>query len=236
MKNYKNVGVYAICRTHPKGDIEEFKRQTKLQCELFMDNETKNFEIYMDIANVGTVCERSNLKKLINDALSGAIDHICIISIWDLWHNPQRFIEVANMLRSLAQPIGITITKGINPHCPVMMNSLDNDSFDRMMYEVLELQKAEMDLMFLAANHDAVSKELQRILFTHRIDQDMLYTYLVEFDALAHHDKDWEDLQKEVELSDKDMQLLQMSWHPSNEGIDKIIKWGLIDILSYYLV
>lgn len=236
MKEYKKVGIYAICRVHPNGNIEEFKRATKMQCELIMYSETKNFEIYMDVANVGTVCERTNLNRLINDALSGEIDHIYILSIWDLWHNSQRFIEVVNMLRSLTQPIGITIPKGINPHCPVMMNSLDSDNFDCMMYEILELQKAEIDLMFLAANQDAISKELLRTIFTHRIDHDMLYTYLVEFDALAHHDKDWENLQKEVGLSDKDMQLLQMSWHPSNEGIDKIIKWGLTDILSYYLV
>lgn len=24
MKEYKKVGIYAICRVHPKGDIEEF--------------------------------------------------------------------------------------------------------------------------------------------------------------------------------------------------------------------
>ncbi len=235
MKEYKKVGIYAICRVHPNGNIEEFKRATKMQCELIMYSETKNFEIYMDVANVGTVCERTNLNKLINDALSGEIDHIYILSIWDLWHNSQRFIEVVNMLRSITQPIGITISKGINPHCPVMMNSLDNDGFDRMMYEVLELQKAEIDLMFLAANQDAISKELLRTIFIHRIDQDMLYTYLVEFDALAN-EKEWEDLQKEVGLSDNDMKLLQMSWHPSNEGIDKITSWGLKQILAYYLV
>ena len=234
MKQYKNVGVYTICRTHPKGDIESH-RQIAQQVGVFaMNDKWESYEMYIDEVSIGTTCNRSNLNRLINDALSGKVDLIYMNSLWDVWHNPQRFIETANMLRSLNEPVGIIIPKGVNPHCPTMMNSLDKESFDRMMYEVLELQKADIDLMFLAANYDVLSKELLHLIFTHRIDNDMLYTYFIDF-IMGARDLEWADIQNEIGLSDEDIKLMQLAWNPTDEGIDKIIKWGLRDILSYYL-
>lgn len=234
MKKYKNVGVYTICRTHSKGDINAYRNMAK-EVGFFAKNDSwENFEMYIDEVSIGAVCDRNNLKRLVNDALSGKIDLIYMGSIWDLWHNPQHFVETANMLRSFETPIGIIIPKGITPHCPAMLNSLDNESFNRMIYEVLELQKADMDLMFLAANKDYISKESLLEIFAHRIDHDMLYTFFVDF-ILGARDLDWLDLKSKIGLSDDDIRFLQLGWHPADEGLKKIIEWGLNDILAYYL-
>ena len=235
MKKYKNVGVYTICRTHSKGDIDTFRHMAE-DVGVFAQNDSwENYEMYIDEVSIGSVCDRASLKRLINDALSGKIDLIYIGSIWDLWHNPQHFVETANMLRSFDTPIGIVLPKGITPHCPVMLNSLDNESYNRMIYEVLELQKADIDLMFLAANKEHVSKETLLNIFTHRVDHDMLYNFFVDF-ILGARDLDWLDLKTEIGLSDDDIHFLQLAFHPTDEGIERIIEWGLNDILAYYLV
>lgn len=234
MKQYKNVGVYTICRTHPKGNLEAHRQLAKQVGVFAMNDKWENYEMYIDEVSIGTTCDRTNLNRLINDALSGKVDLIYIDSIWDLWHNPQHFVETANMLRSLNEPIGVLIPKGINPHCPPMLNSLDHESFERMIIEVLELQKADIDLMFLAANKDYISKGTILNIFAHRIDRDMLYDFFIDF-ILGARDLDWLDLKSEIGLSDDDIRFLQLAFHPTDEGIERIIEWGLNDILAYYL-
>jgi len=53
---------------------------------------------------------------------------------------------------------------------------------------------------------------------------------------LGARDLDWLDLKTEIGLSDDDIRFLQLAFHPTDEGIAKIIAWGLNDILAYYLV
>lgn len=234
MQEYKNIGVYGICRKHPNGDESVFRSVATETFDYNRRSEWKKFTLYIDEANVGTVCERTNLQKLINDAISGKVDHIFICSLWDFWHNAQALKETMDLLKSFSVPVGITFPKGKTRHCTTMLSSL-NDGYNRLIYEMLQVQKMDVDLMFLATNYSETSKVVKRTIFQEHIDQNILNGYFFD-NYITARNKDWDDLKNEVGLSDTDVFEIKEGGYPSPEGIDQIIEWGMRNIISHYLI
>lgn len=235
MQEYKNIGVYGVCRKHPNGDEKAYR---SVATEMFDCNrrpEWKNFTLYVDEANVGTVCDRANLRKLLNDAASGKVDHIFICSLWDFWHSAQILKETMDMLISLPVPVGITFPKGKTRFCTPMPTSLNNDGYNRLIYEMLQVQKMDIDLMFLAANYEEVSEVVKSTIFQEHIDQYMLNGYLFDYFITAR-DIDWSDIKSEIGLSEADTFEIKESGYPSQERIKQIIEWGMRELISHYLI
>lgn len=235
MKSFKNIGVYGIARKHPKGDEKAY---LSLATEPFYYNrkqEWTNFTMYVDEANVGTVCDRANLRQLINDAACEKVDHIFICSLWDFWHDAQMLKDTMDMLNNLPIPVGITFPKEKNRFCSPILTSLnDDDGYNRIIYEMLQIQKMEVEFRFLAAN-DNMSMVAKRTIFEDHIDQKMLHKYFFD-NFIVAKEMDWPDIQNAIGLSDTDIYEIKEIGYPSQEGIEQIIAWGMRGILSHYLI
>lgn len=233
MKVYKNVGVYVLCRIGKHADAEYYRHNAKINYFVPNDEKWENIVFYMDDIELGKVSDRVNLQKLINDALSGKIDRIYIYSMWDFYHNPQRLFDTIRNLSSMANPIRMTVnSRRRNP--PMIIDSTDETGMFYMLQEVLANQEAENNFMFAVANWSSLSDQLKVLMVSCHIDAVMLYSYLIDY-QLSPREMEWEDLQKEIGLSDEDTYCLSECWMPSDEGLVKILNWTESQLLYYYL-
>lgn len=233
MKVYKNVGVYVLCRIGKYADAESYHHNAKANYFVPSDEVWENIIFYTDDIELGKVSDRANLQKLINDAMFGKIDRIYIHTMWDFWHNPQRLFDTVRNLNSLPNPVNMTVnSQRKNP--PMMMSSMDELGLFYMLQEILANQETENSFMFAAANWDYISDKLKKLMVSSQIEADMLYSYFIDF-QMSPRDVEWADLQKEIGLSDEDINCVRECWIPSDEGLVKILNWSENQILHYYL-
>lgn len=233
MKVYKNVGVYVLCRIGKYADAEIYRHDAKSNYFVPSDEKWENVIFYTDDIELGKVSDRANLQKLINDAMSGNIDRIYIHTMWDFWHNPQRLFDNVRNLNSLPTPVKMTInSRRRNP--PIIMDSTEDRGLFYMLQEILANQETENSFMFAAANWNYISDELKKLMVSSQIDADMLYSYFIDF-QISPRDIEWEDLQKEIDLSDEDTNSIRECWIPSDDGLLKILNWSENQMLQYYL-
>lgn len=233
MKVYKNVGVYVLCRIGKHADAEIYRNSAKDNYHKPNDEIWENTVVYTDDVELGKVAERENLRRLINDALYGKIDRIYIPNAWDFWHNPQELFNTVRTFNSMSNPINISFDcRRRNP--PVRANTTEDTGILTVLQEILEIQRIENTFMFIAANATCLSEQIKCDLLSWFITPEMLSDYLFDFHIVAR-DMEWEDLQKEIDLSEQDIHSLEERWTPSRDGVIKILNWSENQFLQYYL-
>lgn len=246
MKTYKNVGLYKLCRIFPEKttrfSVEEANKIIKTDAPLpfLTEDDITDFEekwenqtVYYDFAEYGQECERENLTRLIEDAKSGKIDHICIYSLWDFWHSPNKLVETINELKSLPTPVGIRFYHCSSP-CVFNKCTLDEKECRVIMQESELVERIILDFKSVQANKRFISKGLTRAVINKHLDTVMLLEFFADFYILPFSPS-WQEIQKELGTSEKDSKALRDVWAPSKEGLTKIIRWVTQEILQYYL-
>lgn len=246
MKTYKNVGLYRLCRMFPETTtrfsieeanktISEDARRPFLMEDDVIDFEEKweNQTVYYDLVEYGQECERENLTRLIEDAKSGKIDHICIYSLWDFWHSPNKLVETINELKALPTPVGIRFYRCSSP-CVFSKCTLEEKECKVIMRESENVEKIALDFLSVQANKSFISKGLTRAVINKHLDSVMLLEFWADF-YIIPFSPSWKEIQKELGTSELDSKSLQDIWSPSKEGQTKIIQWATQEILQYYL-
>lgn len=246
MKTYKNVGLYKLCRIFPENatrfPVEEANETIRTDAPLsfLTEDDISDFEekwkkqtVYYDLVEYGQECERENLTRLIEDAKNGKIDHICIYSLWDFWHNPNKLVETINELKSLPTPVGIRFYHCSSP-CVFNKSSLDEKECKIIIQEIEVVEKIALNFKSVQANKSFISKGLTRAVINEHLDSVMLVEFLTDFYILPFSPS-WQEIQKELGTNEADSKALKDVWSPSKDGLNKIIRWGAQDILQYYL-
>ena len=246
MKTYKNVGLYKLCRIFPEDTtrfpVEEANKILKADAPrtFVTEDYIEDFEEiwenqiqYYDFVEYGKVSERENLTRLIEDAKSGKIDHICIYSLWDFWHSPKKLLDTINKLKALPKPVGIRFIHMSTP-CVFDKCSLNEKECNVIMQESEILERIVLDFKAVQANKSFIRKGLIRAAIKGHLDATMLLEFfddcfIIPFQAT------WQEVQRELGTSEEDSQAILDIWEPSKEGLYKIIKWGSQEILQYYL-
>lgn len=246
MKTYKNVGLYKLCRIFPE-DTTQFpveKANKKLKEDapraFVSEDDISDFDEawenqinYYDLVEYGEVSERENLARLIEDAKSGKIDHICIYSLWDFWHSPKKLLDTINELKSLPKPVGIRFIHLSSP-CVLDMCSLNEKECNVIMQESEQVEKAALDFKVVQANNSFIKKGLTCAVINGHLDAMMLLEFFDDY-FIIPFEPTWQEVQKELGTSEEDSKAIHDIWKPSEDGLDKIIKWGSQEILQYYL-
>ena len=246
MKTYKNVGLYKLCRIFPENaerfSVEEANKIIKADAPLsfLTEDDITDFEevwenqtIYYDFAEYGKECERKNLTRLIDDAKSGKIDHICIYSLWDFWHSPRKLQDTINELKSLPTPVGIRFYHCSSP-CVFDKCTLKEKECNIIMQESEKVERIALDFKCIQANKSFIKRGLTRAVINEHLDSVMLVEFLEDFFIIPFKPS-WQEIQKELGTNEEDSKALHDVWSPSKDGLNKLIRWGAQDILKYYL-
>ena len=246
MKTYKNVGLYKLCRIFPQdtnqSSIDEANNKLKKDAprtfiteDYIADFEEvwENQTVYYDLVEYGKESDRENLTRLVEDAKAGKINHICIYSLWDFWHSPKKMVDTINELKSLPKPVGIRFLHLSSP-CVFDKCTLNEKECNVIMQESETLEKIALDFKSVQANKSFIKKGLTRAVIKGYLDSTMLLEffddcYIIPFEAT------WQEIQRELGTSEEDSKAIHDIWEPSEDGLNKIIKWGSQEILQYYL-
>lgn len=199
----------------------------------FFEEVWDNHTVYYDFAVYGKICERENLTRLIEDAKSGKIDHICIYSLWDFWHSPKKLVDTVNELKSLSAPVGIRFYHCSTP-CVFDKCTLNEKEYGVIIQESDKVERIEKDFISLQSNKGILSRGLTRAVIKSHIDSIMLLEFFNDY-FIIPFEPTWQEIQIELGTSEEDSMAIHDIWSPSEDGLNKIIKWGSQKILQYYL-
>lgn len=246
MKTYKNVGLYKLCRIFPQDTnqssideanqklIEDAPRTFITEDDIkSFEEEWENQTQYYDLVEYGKASERENLTRLIEDAKSGKIDHICIYSLWDFWHSPKKLLDTINELKALPKPVGIRFIHLSTP-CVFDKCTLNEKECNVIMQESEILEKIALDFKAVQANKSFIRNGLIRAAIKGHLDATMLLEFFDDYFIIPFQ-ATWQEIQRELGTSEEDSRAILDIWEPSKEGLYKIIKWGSQGILQYYL-
>ena len=246
MKTYKNVGVYKLCRMFPEdttrfpiGEANKIIQENAPRTFIteddinFFEEVWDNHTVYYDFAVYGKICERKNLTRLIEDAKSGKIDHICIYSLWDFWHSPKKLVDTINELKSLSAPVGIRFYHCSTP-CVFDKCTLNEKEYGVIIQESEKVEQIEKDFISAQSNKGILSRGLTRAVIKSHIDSIMLLEFFNDY-FIIPFEPTWQEIQIELGTSEEDSMAIHDIWSPSEDGLNKIIKWGSQKILQYYL-
>lgn len=231
---YKNVGVYYICRKLKGYDEDYFLQTANREISYLKDQEWENVTTYIDEVEIGSACSRSALSQMFSDAAAGKLDHIRIHSYIDLWHDAKTTIDAINKLHEVNPSVEISVHGSISER--LLLDYWDDSpSFDRITVELLELQRMDGELRFLQEYYQQISPKLRNNMLQFFIGPDKLENFL-EFFYLEPKGMELEDLEKMLGLSKEDVELIRLCAVMSDEGFAKLMKWIWQDLLAYYLV
>ena len=179
------------------------------------------------------ICERENLTRLIEDAKSGKIDHICIYSLWDFWHSPKKLVDTINELKSLSAPVGIRFYHCSTP-CVFDKCTLNEKEYGVIIQESEKVEQIEKDFISAQSNKGILTRGLTRAVIKSHIDSIMLLEFFNDY-FIIPFEPTWQEIQIELGTSEEDSMAIHDIWSPSEDGLNKIIKWGSQKILQYYL-
>lgn len=231
---YKNVGVYYICRKLKGYDEDYFRQAANREISYLKDQEWENVATYIDEVEIGSSCRRSALSQMFSDAAAGKLDHIRIHSYFDLWHDAKTTMDAINKLWEANPAIEFSMcfsARDCIPH-----KDWDNSTpFDSLAMDMLDLQRMDGELRFLQEYYHQISPAKRNMILQYFIDPYKLENFL-EFFYLEPKGMELEDLEKMLGLSKEDVELIRLCAVMSDEGFAKLMKWIWQDLLAYYLV
>lgn len=231
---YENVGVYNICRILKGYDKEYFYEVANRERSYLINESWGKVTAYMDEAEIGSVCARTELSRMFADAAAGKLDHIRIHSYYDMWHDPQIAVEEICKLREANPTIEISFYLSAQDKYPLRIWD-KHLSFDRLVLEMLDLSKMVGDLRCIQSCYYQLSPQVRNMILQHNINPYKLVDFL-DFFYLEPKGLELEDLEKTLGLSKNDIELIRFAADPSDEGYAKLMDWILQDLLAYYLV
>ena len=231
---YKNVGIYNICRTLKGYDKEYFYDVSNRERAYIIEEDWENVVVYMDEAEIGSVCDRTELSRMFADAAAGKLNHICICTWFDLWHDAKTSMDEINKLRKANPSVGVSVYGSIGKR--ILLDFLtENPTANRLAKELLELQRMDGELSFLREFYRQITPELRNDMLQFFVDPTKLDGFL-EFFYLEPQGLELEDLKNTLGLSKEDTELIRLCVPISDEGYAKLMDWVWQDLLAYYLV
>lgn len=230
---YKNIGIYALCRIPTIGEVEHFRREAQFKGTRNVSWDKKNFTVYMDEARVGEHCDRPKLDQLIADAETGTVDHIIIADVLDLWHSPQKIYEAMKKLSQLETPVAMH-------SCPTsqywtLRNPVPFDDWEgSLILNSLHARRLVDDLQFVYDNYDNLDERVRNGIISRCIDPEMIEEYLL-FYYLEPRDMEVSDFAKLIGVETDDIEILKECWLPNAKPSDVMIRVLGKELLAFFL-
>lgn len=86
----------------------------------------------------------------------------------------------------------------------------------------------------MQSNKGILSRGLTCAVIKSHIDSIMLFEFFNDY-FIIPFEPTWQEIKIELGTSEEDSMAIHDIWCPSEDGLNKIIKWGSQEILQYYL-
>lgn len=231
---YKNIGVYVMCRIPTIGRAEYFRKEAYFKATRNFSPDQKNITMYMDEVRIGEECERSNLDRLIADAMEGKIDHIVIADVLDLWHSPQKIFDMVQMLKQQEKPVSIQSFP--TSQYWTLRNPVPFDDREKsLLLNSLHALRMVNDLQFVYDNYDTLDRTVRNSLIYRSIDPEMMEEYLL-FYYLEPRDMEIADFAKQIGVETTDIDVIKECWSPNVKQHDMMIDILGKEMIAFHLV
>lgn len=231
--NYRNIGIYSICRIMPDGDAETYRKYAEAEVLALFNPKEKNYTLYMDEVVLGQKCERKELDRMIEDALSGKIDFILIAEAGDLWHSPQKVWDTICRLRKLETKVKIRChTENQYWH------QIDSNSklFDEpLIHKALKVSQRDTELQFLSANWDYISPYTQGEILARNIPS-RLFGDVVMYHTFNMPDEEYETFIKSFGEDKQNIDDVIDCWDRRSPCFDTAVEIMAEKIITYFLI
>lgn len=231
--DYKNIGIYALCRILSIGDIEHFRREARFKGTRNISPDQENITLYIDEVKLGEHNDRTNLDRLIGDAESGKVDHIIIADVLDLWHSPQKVFDAMRKLKQLAVPV--TMQSFPTSQYWALRNPVPFDDWEgSLIFNTLHAQRMVNDLQFVYENYDRLEERVRNGIISRCIDHEMVEEYLL-FYYLEPRDMEIADFANLIGVETDDIDILKECWLPNAKQRDMMIEILGKELIAFFL-
>lgn len=230
---YKNIGVYVLCRIPAIGDTDYFQREAEFKGTRNISPDQKNITLYIDEVKVGEKSDRANLDRLLADAECGKVDHIIIADVLDLWHSPQRIFDTVQRLKQLET--SVTIRSFPTSMYWTLRNPVPFDDWEgSLLLNSLHALRMVNDLQFVYDNYEVLSKRVRNGIIYRCIDPEMIEEYLL-FYFLEPRDMEIEDFAKKIGIEADNIDAIKECWAPNVKQLDTMIDILGKEFVAFYL-
>ena len=227
------VAVYSICRIKPDGDADFFRKAALAESSYNIFTSAGKCVKYTDEVILGQKCDRKELQRLIQDALSGEYDYIYISEAGDLWHSPSKVWETICKLKSLDNPVRI---RGLTGNGYLKWRRRSDKLLDESVVQsVFKVIQRDSELQFLSDNLKNISSYTKGDILARNITQRQFA------DVVMHHTSDLSDEENEAFINSFGETVNNINdvidcWDRRSPCFDKAVELMAEQIITYFLI
>lgn len=230
---YKNIGVYVLCRIPTVGKAEHFRKEAEYRATRNFSSDQKEYGLYMDEVKLGETSNRSELERLFQDAIDGKIGHIIIADVLDLWHSPQKIYEMVQQVK-ISNPTVIIQAYPSSGYWS-LRNPVPFDDWEKsILLNTLHAARVVNDLTFVYENYESLDRNVRNIIISRSIDPEMIEEYLVSY-YLESRNMESDEFAGQIGIEGNSIDLIVDCWRPNVKQQAVMIEIFGKELIAFYL-